>query len=62
MRPVLRYSALRDAYVLRFIGETRGPVLRRERRRGQRDYTGPERRLSRPSRKMATASLVDPAV
>ena len=68
MAPVLRYSALRDAYVLRFVGETRGPVLRRERRRDQRAYAGPERRLTRPplkpskTSKGATAQLVDPAV
>lgn len=28
LRPLLRYSASRDAYVLRAIGNSRGPVLR----------------------------------
>jgi len=47
LKPVLRYSATRDAYVLRAIGNTTGPVLRvdRRRRRGRRSsYTGAERR------------------
>ena len=47
MRPLLRYSRGRDAYVLRLAGDRAGPVLRRERRR--RDgglYLGPEHRRS----------------
>lgn len=28
MRPVLRYSATRDAFVLRIVGSSTGPVLR----------------------------------
>lgn len=44
MRPVLRYSHGRDAFVLRFVGRQRGPVLRPDRRRRQVDYRGPERR------------------
>lgn len=44
MRPVFRYSSSRDAYVLRLIGNSSGPVLRRERRSKQRDFAGPERR------------------
>ncbi len=44
LRPLFRYSLSRDAYVVRVIGNTRGPVLRRERRNKQRDYAGPERR------------------
>ena len=44
VRPVFRYSISRDAYVLRLIGNSRGPVLRRERRRVQREHAGPERR------------------
>jgi hypothetical protein len=44
--PFLRYSYDRSAYVLRFVGENRGPVLRRDRRhRGQRRFTGPDRRV-----------------
>jgi hypothetical protein len=45
MRPILRYSALRDAYVLRFIGRRTGPVLRVDRRRA-RQFDGVERRLT----------------
>ena len=44
MFPVLRFSYERGAYVLRFVGETRGPVLRRDRRRRQQEFTGPDRR------------------
>ena len=33
MLPALRYSHERGAYVLRLVGETRGPVLRKDRRR-----------------------------
>jgi hypothetical protein len=32
LRPLLRYSRARDAYVLRAIGNDYGPVLRVERR------------------------------
>lgn len=44
MRPLFRYSVSRDAYVLRLIGNSSGAVLRRERRRVQREFAGPERR------------------
>jgi hypothetical protein len=44
VRPLFRYSISRDAYVLRVIGNSHGPVLRRERRRVQREHAGPERR------------------
>lgn len=44
MRPVLRYSSARDAFVLRVVGSHRGPVLRRERRTARAKYDGPERR------------------
>lgn len=44
LRPLFRPSRSRDAYVLRVIGGSRGPVLRRERRRRQRGHPGPERR------------------
>jgi hypothetical protein len=43
-RPLFRYSLSRDAYVLRLIGNTRGPVLRRERRTRQAEHAGSERR------------------
>ncbi len=35
MFPVLRFSYERGAYVLRFVGENHGPVLRKDRRRRQ---------------------------
>jgi len=44
MFPLLRFSYERGAYVLRFVGETRGPVLRKDRRRRQQEFTGPDRR------------------
>ena len=43
-RPLFRYSISRDAWVIRVIGNSRGPVLRRERRREQREHVGAERR------------------
>jgi hypothetical protein len=42
-RALFRYSAVRDAYVLRGIGRRVGPVLREDRRRGQ-SFEGVERR------------------
>jgi hypothetical protein len=42
--PVLRYSKTRDAYVLRLVGNSRGPVLRRDRRHARREHLGAERR------------------
>jgi hypothetical protein len=42
--PLFRYSQTRDAYVLRVVGNSHGPVLRRERRSARRDYQGTERR------------------
>jgi len=44
MFPLLRFSYERGAYVLRFVGETRGPVLRKDRRRRQLAFLGPDRR------------------
>ena len=44
LMPVLRFSYERGAYILRLIGETRGPVLRKDRRRAQATFTGPDRR------------------
>jgi hypothetical protein len=43
-RPFLRYDMSRSAYVLRVVGEHRGPVLRPDRRRGQRPFEGHDRR------------------
>jgi hypothetical protein len=45
LKPMLRYSATRDAYVLRAIGNSTGPVLRVDRRsREGSSYAGAERR------------------
>jgi hypothetical protein len=46
-RPVLSFDYVREAYVLRGIGDRLGPVLREDRRRGRASkngYKGPERR------------------
>jgi hypothetical protein len=44
MRPFLRYSSSRDAYVLRVVGAQVGPVLRIDRRLSPRGFDGVERR------------------
>ena len=44
MRPFLRYSYSRGAYVLRIVGERWGPVLRPDQRRHQLEYDGHDRR------------------
>jgi hypothetical protein len=44
MRPFLRYSTSRDAYVLRAVGAQIGPVLRVDRRASSRGFDGVERR------------------
>jgi len=44
MRPLLRYSTGRNAYVLRIVGNHVGPVLRRDRRHARTPVVGPERR------------------
>jgi hypothetical protein len=47
LRPALRYSSPRDAYVLRFVGRKYGPVLRPDRRvKRLRQFEGSERRAS----------------
>ena len=43
-RPLLRYSVVREAYVLRIAGNRIGPVLRLDRRDRQHAYHGAERR------------------
>jgi len=43
-RPLLRYSVVREAYVLRIAGNRLGPVLRLDRRDRQDAYNGAERR------------------
>jgi len=46
---MLRYSATRDAFVLRLVGNSNGPVLRPDRRRHRRraPFDGIERRGAR---------------
>ena len=45
LTPLLRYSATRDAYVLRVVGGSRGPVLRPDRRRRRsQPFAGADRR------------------
>ena len=47
-RPALRYSITRDAYVLRGVGNSVGPVLRRDRRRAKQPrWDGLDRRRAR---------------
>jgi hypothetical protein len=47
LRPVLRYSYSRDAFVLRGVGRSLGPVLRANRRtRRQPPFVGIDRRHS----------------
>ncbi len=51
LRPVLRYSYGREAWVLRLVGNARGPVLRANRRSGASNaFTGAERRGALPAR------------
>jgi hypothetical protein len=45
LKPMLRYSATRDAFVMRAIGNSAGPVLRVDRRKARlSQYGGAERR------------------
>jgi len=44
LRPMLRYSTGRDAFVLRAVGNSTGPVLRPDRRRRRAPFDGAERR------------------
>jgi hypothetical protein len=44
MRPFMRYSYSRGAYVLRIVGERWGPVLRQNQRRHQLEFDGHDRR------------------
>jgi hypothetical protein len=48
LRPLLRYSLTREAYVLRLVGTSLGPVLRPDRRSRRRvRFEGVERRRTR---------------
>ena len=44
LTPAFRYSRSRDAFVLRGIGSSVGPVLRVDRRSAQRPFKGADRR------------------
>jgi hypothetical protein len=44
LRPIFRHSASRDAFVLRVVGNQRGPVLRIDRRRRPQPFEGSDRR------------------
>ena len=46
LKPALRYSDFRDAYILRGIGNHVGPVIRPERRRKQVEFPGRDRRTT----------------
>lgn len=50
LTPVMRYSASREAYVLRLVGRHVGPVLRVDRRpRRPQPFDGVERRRAHPA-------------
>jgi hypothetical protein len=49
MRPLLRYSLGREAYVLRLVGGQTGPVLRPDRRHKLLELNGPDRRGTGPA-------------
>ena len=64
MFPLLRFSYERGAYVLRFVGETHGPVLRKDRRRRQQEFGGADRRegavdLFEASRPLGSVRRID---
>ncbi len=60
LRPLLRFSLTRDAYVLRGIGNSTGPVLRSERRRRRRhEFEGVDRRRPRVAGVQTDARLFD---
>ncbi len=51
LRPLLRYSVTREAFVLRVVGNSVGPVLRPDRRRRVRRqrFEGIDRRRASPA-------------
>jgi hypothetical protein len=59
MRPLLRYSPGREAYVLRLVGGQTGPVLRPDRRREELEFDGTERRGFGPAELIAADSWLD---
>jgi hypothetical protein len=46
LKPVLRYSHTREAFILRGVGASVGPVLRLDRRRAKRTVDGADRRAA----------------
>jgi hypothetical protein len=46
MTPAFRYSRSRDAFILRGVGSSFGPVLRVDRRSRQRQFSGTDRRAT----------------
>ncbi|HEY4426975.1 MAG TPA: hypothetical protein VGN08_02090 [Solirubrobacteraceae bacterium] len=53
LAPAFRYSRSRDAFVLRGIGRSLGPVLRADRRGAQRPFKGADRRRAGVARRSA---------
>jgi hypothetical protein len=53
LRPVLRYSRWRDAYILRFVGERRGPVLQVAPAKPAEPGAGPSAAVVAPRRRKA---------
>lgn len=53
LRPLLRYSSHRDAYVLRLIGHRHGPVLRR---RARATTPEPTERLPEPVERLTSGA------
>jgi hypothetical protein len=53
LTPAFRYSRSRDAFVLRVVGNSIGPVLRPDRRRAQLPFMGQERRGEHTAQRQA---------
>jgi hypothetical protein len=56
LAPAFRYSRSRDAYVIRGVGSSVGPVLRPNRRSAQRPFQGADRRNAGVARRSARAA------
>jgi hypothetical protein len=53
LTPAFRYSRSRDAFVLRAVGSSVGPVLRPDRRSAQRPFKGRDRRSTHSPQRRA---------
>ena len=53
LTPAFRYSRSRDAFALRGVGNSIGPVLREDRRRGTLPFDGDDRRGALLARRRA---------